>query len=239
MVRGPAPLLGAALGTLALLLLAPALPGLGGGDAAALVEGSVGLLALAAIALTLLPARDETALLVLIGFGAALVAGALDAAGAGTAADVPKAIFAAAAGMVLAKALAAPVVVIAVPIFVAAIDVWSVAAGPTSRLLESSGSTIDYLSFEIPSWGGGTVGRLGLSDIVFLAFFASLAWRYGLRRRATAACLMLAFPAALVVQLLTDRPLAVLPFLAAGLLLPNLDLLPGLVRGAERRGGEA
>lgn len=194
------------------------------------VPGTLGLLALAAIALALLPARDELALVILIGLGSALIAGALDAAEAGSAADVPKAIFAAAAGLVLAYFLAAPVVVVAIPIFVAAIDVWSVSSGPTSRLLASGGSTIDYLSFEIPAWGGGTVGQLGVSDVIFLAFFAALAWRYGLRRRVTAICLALALPAALVVQLEVDGAVPVLPFLAAALLLPNVDLLPRLLR---------
>ena len=230
MVRGPAALLGASLGALALFLLAPALPDLGDGDAAIIVPGTLGLLALAAIALALLPLRDEWALLLLVGLGAALIAAALDAADAGTAANVPKAIFAAAAGMLLAFVLAAPVVVIAVPLFVSAIDVWSVATGPTSQLLESDSGTIDYLSFEIPAWGGGTVGNLGVSDIVFLAFFAALAWRYDLRRRATAVCLALALPAALVAQLEIGGAIPVLPFLAAALLLPNLDLLPRLLR---------
>lgn len=230
MVRGPAPLLGASLGALALFLLAPALPDLGDGDVAIVVPGTLGLLALAGIALALLPARESTSLLVLIGLGAGLIAGALDAAGAGTAANVPKAIFAAAAGMLLAWVLAAPVVVVAVPIFVAAIDVWSVSTGPTSKLLESGGNTIDYLSFEIPGWGGGTIGHLGISDIVFLAFFAALVWRYGLRRRVTAVCLALALPAALVAQLEIGGAIPVLPFLAAALLLPNIDLLPHLIR---------
>lgn len=230
MVRGPAPLLGASLGALALFLLAPVLPDLGDGDVAIVVPGSLGLLALAAIALSLLPAREEWALLLLIGFGGALLAGALDAADAGTAANVPKAIFAASFGMLLAYVLAAPVVVVAVPVFVAAIDIWSVSTGPTSKILESGGDTLDYLSFQIPAWGGGTIGNLGVSDIVFLAFFAWLALRYDLRARTTSICLALALPAALVVQLEVGGAIPVLPFLGAALLLPNVDLLPRLLR---------
>jgi hypothetical protein len=233
-VRGPAPLLGASLGALALFLLAPALPDLGDGDVAILVPGTLGLLALAGIALGLLPAREATWLLVLVGLGAALIAAALDAAGAATAANVPKAIFAAAGGMLLAWGLAAPVVVVAVPIFVSAIDVWSVSTGPTSKLLESGGGAIDYLTFEIPAWGGGTVGQLGISDIVFLAFFAALACRYDLRPRLTCACLALALPVALVAQLEIGGAVPVLPFLAAALLLPGIDRLPRLLRGPEQ-----
>ena len=132
--------------------------------------------------------------------------------------------------MLLAYVLAAPVVLVAVPIFVAAIDIWSVSTGPTSKIIESGGDTLDYLSFQIPAWGGGTLGNLGVSDIVFLAFFAWLAWRYDLRRRTTAVCLAAALPAALIVQLEVGGAIPVLPFLAAALLVPNIDLLPRLLR---------
>lgn len=231
MVRGPSALLAAGLGALAYLLLAPALPDLGGGDASVLVAGALGLAVLGGLGLSLLPLRDAGVLAALLGAGAALIAGALTVAGVGAAADVPKAVFAAALGTLLAQLLAAPVVLVAVPLFVAAVDVWSVASGPSSKLLEQESGAVDFLSFSVPAWGGGEVGRLGLSDIVFLAFFAALAWRYGLRRAVTGAALVGAPVGALVLQVAIDEPLPVLPFLAAALLLPNLDRLERALRG--------
>jgi hypothetical protein len=74
---------------------------------------------------------------------------------------------------------------------------------------------------------------LGLADLVFLAFFAASAWRFGLRRRATGIALMLALPATVVIQLELDVTVPVLPVLAAALLLPNLDLLPGMLARAD------
>ena len=76
---------------------------------------------------------------------------------------------------------------------------------------------------------------LGVADLVFLAFFAASAWRFGLRRRATAAALLVALPAALAIELAADRRGArAARCWPRRLLLPNLDLLPGLLAGAAR-----
>ena len=123
MVRGPSALLGAAAGALAYFLLAPLFHDIGDGDGATLVAGGVGLVLLGLLALSLLAVRDSLLALVPIGLGCGLLAGALEVAEVGAAANVPKAVFAAAAGLVLARLLALPVVVVAVPVFVAAIDV--------------------------------------------------------------------------------------------------------------------
>ncbi len=233
MVRGPSALLAVAGGGIAYLLLAPALPDLGDGKASVLVAGSLGLALLGVLALCLVDLRDSAALAALLGLGAALLAAAMTVAEAGAVADVPKALFAAALGVVLARVLATPVVVLAVPLFVAAIDIWSVSSGPSSRLLERDSGAVDFLAFAIPSWGGGEVGRLGISDAVFLAFFAALAWRYGLRQRITGAALVGAIVLALFVEVATDRALPLLAFLAAALLVPNLDRMGGLLRAEE------
>ena len=71
--------------------------------------------------------------------------------------------------------------------------------------------------------------KLGVADVVFLGFYASAAWRHGLRRTATAIGLLLGLVAAVVAGVLTDRTLPVLPALALGLLLPNLDRLGPLL----------
>lgn len=223
MVRGPSALLAAAGGALAYLLLAPALPDLGDGDAAVLVAGGLGLALLGVLGLSVLPLRTTPVLAVLLGLGAALIAGALTVLEVGAAGDVPKAVLAACVGVVLGRALATPPVLVAVPIFVGAIDVWSVTAGPTSELLAREAGPVDFLSFAIPAWGGGEVGRLGLSDVVFLALYATFAWELGLRRAVTAVALVGALVLALVIQVVTDRAVPVLPLLGAALLLPNAD----------------
>jgi hypothetical protein len=231
-VRGPAALLIAAYGlTLAYFLATPALPDVGGsGDLNTLASDIPATLLLAACVLALVPARDDAAALALLLAGAGLVAGAVTVVAAIPLAALTKALFAGALGMFLAWALAEPAVVIAVPLFAAGIDIASVASGPSELLSRSGGRANDFLAVYLPAWGGGRAGLLGVADLVFLGFFAAGAWRFGLRRRATGLALLVAVPAAVAIQVAVDRPIPVIPLLAAALLLPNLDLLPALAR---------
>lgn len=232
MVRGAAALLTAPLLATVYFALAPSLPDLGDGDGALLVADGIGLMAIGATVATFLPAwrARRVQLIALAGGGAATAV--LNLAGVGALANVPEAVFATGAGLLLAGALATPAVALAVPLFVAAIDIWSVASGPTSRLVESGGDPVDVLSFDMPAWGGGTAGGLGLTDAVFLAMFAAWAWRFGLRRRATLVGMAAGLLAALCLSLATEEAIPALPLIAAGYLLPNLDRLLRRVRRA-------
>ena len=233
MVRGPAALLVAYAAALAYFALAGSLPDLGDRDATTIVSGAVGVLALAACTFTLLPARDELPALVALAAGGLLLGGALTAAGADAGANVAKVLFAASAGMLLAAWLSLPQLVVVIPVFVAGIDIASVAGGPSELLARDSSRAGEFLSVYLPAWGGGRAGVLGLADLIFLAFFAASAWRFDLRRRATGIALMLALPATVVIQLELDVTVPVLPVLAAALLLPNLDLLPAMLTRAD------
>jgi hypothetical protein len=230
---GPGTLaVGAPLAALAYFLVAPALPALPDGDTTIVVAGGGGLLVLAASTLALLPAYETVVGPLLIALGAALLAGALNAADVGAAANVPEAMLAGAIGLLFARWLATPVIALAVPIFVAAIDIWSVASGPTSRMTDTG--TADTLSFDLPAWGhSGSAGHLGLSDALFLSMFAAWALRYGFRRGATVAGLTVGLVGALALGLLLGRTIPALPLLAAGYLLPNLDRIPALLRYAD------
>jgi hypothetical protein len=232
---GPATLaFGLPLMALAYFLVAPALPALPAGDATYAVAGGVGMLLVAANTLALLPAHDTLVGPLLIVAGAGLLVAGLDAAGVGAAANPAEAMLAGALGLLFARWLATPVIAVAVPLFVAAIDVWSVASGPTSRLLDEGTDSVDPLSFDLPAWGHmGSAGHLGLSDALFLAMFAAWAAHYGLRRTATIAGLALGLLASLAFGLLLDRSIPALPFLAAGYLLPNLDRIPALLTDAD------
>ena len=237
MVRGPAAVLALYGAAVAYFVLADDLPSLGEEDVRAVVSGAVGLTILAACALSLLPLRDDPVALVPLAVGSGLLAAALslDTVDFAAGANAPKALFAASFGLLLAWWLDSPALLVAVPLLVAGIDIASVAAGPTSTLIREQPDAVDFLTFQLPLWGGDGFGQLGISDVVFLAFFAAGAWRFGLRRRATAAGLLLAMLATLVAGVATDEALPVLPALALGLLAPNLDRL-GRAVAAERRG---
>jgi len=198
-----------------------------------LVGGSVGILAVAAATLALLPARGTVAGPLLVALGAGLIVAGLNAAGVGAGANAFEALLAAAVGLILARVLGAPAVAVIVPVFVAAIDLYSVLTGPARRLLDSGGSAVDALSFVLPAWGGGLAGRLGVSDAIFLAMFAAWAWRFGLRRRATVAAMVGGLVAALWLSVALDTAIPALPLLVAGYLLPNGDRLLDLLRGRD------
>jgi len=220
--------------TFAYLLVTPVLPDVGGtSDTNTLVSNIPTMLLLAACVLVWLPARDEPFVLALLALGAGLLAAGATEAGSIPVADVTKALFAATLGMWLAWALDEPAVVVAVPLFVAGIDIASVSGGPSELLARDSSRTGEFLSLYLPAWGGGRAGVLGLADLIFLAFFAASAWRFDLRRRATGIALMLALPATVVIQVELDVAVPALPVLAAALLLPNLDLLPAMLARAD------
>jgi len=211
-------------------LAAPALPVLPAGDATVLLAGGIGLLLVAATTLALLPAHETLFGPLLIILGAGLIVAALNAAGVGAGANVFEALLAGAAGLLFARWLATPLVAVAVPLFVGAVDVWSVATGPTSRMVADGADAVDPLSFDLPAWGGaGSAAHLGLSDALFVSLFAAWAWRFGFRRAATIAGLLLGLAASLVLSVTVDRAIPALPFVAAGYLLPNLDRIPGLL----------
>lgn len=237
MVRGPPPVLRTALGipllALAYFLAAPAFPALPAGDVTILVAGGIGLVLVGATTLSLLPARETVAGPLLIALGAGLLAGALNDGGIGAAANVFEALLAAAIGILFARAMSAPVMAIAVPVFVALLDIWSVATGPTAKLLEREADAADPLSFDMPAWGDmGSAGQVGVSDAIFLSMFAAWTWRHGFRRGATIAGLAAGLLAALLLGVTLDRAIPAIPLLAAGFLLPNADRLAWLLRPA-------
>ena len=116
------------------------------------------------------------------------------------------------------------------PLFVAAIDIWSVASGPTSRLVRAGRDPVDALSFDMPAWGGGTAGGLGITDAVFLAMFAAWAGASACAARATLAGMAAGLLVALLLSVATEEAIPALPLVAAGYLLPNLDRLVRRVR---------
>ncbi len=212
-------------------VFAPWLPALPAGNPTVLVAGGIGLLMVAATTLSQLPARETVLGPLLMVLGAGLIAGALNAGSVGAAANVPEALLAAAVGLLFARWLSTPAVAIAVPVFVGAIDVWSVASGPTSRLLEGGLESSDALSFDMPAWGQqGSAGQLGVSDAVFLSMFAAWALHHGFRRTATIVGLAAGLIGSLVLSLALDRAVPALPLIVVGYLLPNVDRVGGLLR---------
>jgi len=226
------------LAALAYFLAAPALPALAPGDETVLVAGGAGVLVVAAPTLALLPAHETLIAPLLVALGSGLLVAALNLGGSegvGAATNVPEALLAGALGQILARLFTAAASAVAVPLFVAVVDIASVWNGPTARLVEDGTDRVDPLSFDLPAWGdAGSAGHLGLSDAIFLSMFAVWTQRYDLRRGATLVGMLLGLLATPALSVAFDATIPALPLIAAGYLLPNADRIGGLVRREER-----
>jgi hypothetical protein len=237
-VRRPAAVLAVLVATQAYFLLAPELPVLGDADIGVLVAAACGMLGVIACIYVVVPASDTTPLVLLICAGAFFLVAALNVADVGAAATPVEAIAYAGGGALFAVGLLAPSLAIALPVFVAAVDLVSIVFGGPSELLATAGHTEagDPLSLELPGWGTHLpAGRLGISDAVFAGVFLVYARRFGLREGATAVGLWVAAVAAVVLDLWLDAAVPVLPLMAVAYIVVNVDRLPGLMYPELRR----
>lgn len=219
------------LAALGYYLLAPQLPRIPG-DAGFLLPAGVGLLVGAGCVLATLGLREHWRVLagtLALGAAGGLALTAADALGA---ANAFKLLFAASAGFLLARALWSPLVAYAVAAFVFCVDIASVAAGPTRYLIEEQPRAVDFLTLWMPWWGRDGGSQLGISDMLFLAVFLFVTWRFDLRRGVTAAALVASFIGSLLLAYWLDRGIPALPLLALALVLPNLDIAVRQVRAA-------
>ena len=231
MVRGLAALLALAAST-AYFLLVGELPEVDG-DLGRYLAGCVGAVAIAVAALSPLAGRDDALALVALGVGAGLLATALNGQDIGAAANVPEALFAAAAGMLFASAFGIPAAVVALPILVAGIDAASVFTGPEEPLGDFD--PVDILTFDLPAWGGErpSIARLGLLDATFIAMFAAWSLRFDLRPRVAIPLMVVGLAASVATAVALERAIPALPFVAVAFLLPALDRLPRLLRSPD------
>jgi hypothetical protein len=236
-VRGPAALLGLVAAALAYFAAAPALPGPAERDVAVALAGTAGLSFVVALATLPSPAVSAPLALVPAALGALMVAGALNAAEAGAVATPVEAVLCGCAGVAFAIVLDVPALAIALPLFVAAVDVSGLAGGAPGTLVATGGAAAgDPLTLELPGWGGGPpVVELSVADVVFLATYAGYAQRFSLRPRASALAMLAALIAALLLTLAFDRRAPALAFVSIAFLLVNAPRMRTLL--ATPRGG--
>jgi hypothetical protein len=235
-VRGPAALLGLAVAALGYFLVAPALPAIRPLDLAIAVAAAVGLAFVVALAVTPTPAIGAPFTLVPAVLGSGLLVAALNAARAGAVASPFEALLFGCLGVVFAAALDAPALVIALPLFVAAIDAsGALGAGPGNLLVQDARPG-DPLTLELPAWGGGIpVARVTIAEVLFLAAYVAYAHRFGLRPWASAAAMHAALAGAVVLGLLLDRRVPALAVMSGAFLVANADRLASLLLSARER----
>ena len=230
MVRGPAALLAVVGATLAYVLVAPELPQLHPPELSALVACTVGLTLVVAIVAGLAAMADAPLTLYPAVIGAGLLVAALDANDVGAAATPFEAILLCSLGIAFAVVFDAPALAVALPLFLAVIDiVQAQGSGSAGLFTLSTSKPGDALTLELPDWGTGlAAARLSAPDVVFLGAFAAYARRLGLRERAAEVGMLLGLLAAVASEVLLETELPTIALMAVGYLAPNVDRVGAL-----------
>ena len=125
--------------------------------------------------------------------------------------------------------------VLLVALLIVPVDIFSVARGPTKKIVEDVPQAFDILSISFPIPGEPTSAQLGLPDVLFFALFLAAAERFGLRPQLTWAAMVLSFGATMAAAVaLQVGGLPALPLLSAAFVLVNADRL----RHTPRRSSE-
>lgn len=234
-----APLMAAAIAVAQVyVLVVGELPHLTPDDTSVLVSCIAGSAAIYLCIGATLPLYEDLVVLRAVAGGGLVLVAILAIADVGAAATPTEAVAFGALGAALAAGLPTPGMALALPAFVAVVDLVSTLAGGLSEHLANAGTTKrgDPLSLEMPEWAlGGPAGRLGISDAVFAGVFLLYAHQFGLRPRATAVALWLVTVLAIVLHVWQDSAIPVLPLAAGAYYLVNADRLWSMV-GILRRG---
>ena len=150
----------------------------------------------------------------------------------GTPATLTKLCAASLLGLGLGSLLQSTAEIVTIALLIAAVDIYSVAAGPTKVIVEHHVDVLNAFTLAFHPLGSSGVAQIGSSDFVFLAVFLAAATRFGLRREASWLAMTGSFGATLLLSYLLDRALPALPLLSLSFLLVNADALRKRLRSA-------
>ena len=149
----------------------------------------------------------------------------------GTPATLTKLCAASLLGLALGSLLQSAAEVVAIALLIAAVDIYSVAAGPTRVIVEHHVEVLNDFTLAFHPIGSNGVAQIGSSDFLFFAVFVAAARRLGLRGDLSWLAMTGSFGATLLLAFVFDRALPALPLLSLSFLLANVDLLQARMRG--------
>jgi hypothetical protein len=156
-------------------------------------------------------------------------------------ANVAKVVAAAALGIWIAEELEKLSWIVIVAVVSAAVDIVSVAAGPTKAILGQGPVVVGYFTIAV-TWAGYTYSEaytgLGISDVIFLALYLGAARRFDLRVGWSAVAMVVSFLATIAAAMWWTA-LPALPLLSVAFLAVNGDLLWRKLRRGEGPAGAA
>jgi hypothetical protein len=116
-------------------------------------------------------------------------------------------------------------------VLVAAVDAYSVAAGPTHAIVLHHQQVLGAFTLAFHPPGSYAIAQIGASDFVFFALFTAAAGRLALRVRPTWAAMTASLGITMTLSYVLDAALPALPLLSLAFLGTNADLLLGRMRG--------
>jgi hypothetical protein len=199
--------------------------------AIAIVSFPLAALVVAALA----PARSSALQLLAAAAAAIATTVVLIVAGlSGTPATLAKLVAAACIGIALAGLLQTAGEMVAIAVLVAAVDAYSVAAGPTHAIVLHHQQVLGDFTLAFHPPGSSSVAQIGASDFVFFALFTAAAGRLGLRARATWVAMTASLGVTMTLSYAFDSALPALPLLSLAFIGTNADVL---LERARRRNG--
>jgi hypothetical protein len=230
-VRGPAAVLVLILAAWVYFLIPELLPAIKDEETSRIVAACVAAVIIVFVATGVATLSDTPVIVPIVLLGAALIAGVMNAAGVGAAATLPETVVYACVGVLLALWLDAPPLALAIPVFVAGIEIvgtlGGTAHGPAYGALRGG----DVFTLELPDWNNGlAAARIGLADVVFVGLYATYARRLRLRFLASAIGMATGLALALALSIDANSALPELGFIGLGFLVPNIDRVIALFR---------
>jgi hypothetical protein len=141
-----------------------------------------------------------------------------------TSASLAKLTAATCAGLALARMLRSGAQTIAVAALVSAVDIYSVADGPTRAIVTRNRGEAGDLALNLRAMDSHFVDQIGSSDLLFFALFAAAAYRFGGRRWTTWAAMTASFGLSMLASDEFHTAVPALPLLSAAIVAANADL---------------
>lgn len=231
MVRRPAAVLVLVAAAWVYFLIPKLLPAIHDEETSRIVAACVASVLIVFVAAGVATLSDTPFIVPIVLLGAVLIAGVMNAAGVGAAATLPETVVYACVGVLLALWLDAPPLVLAIPVFVAGIEIIGTLSGTTHGPAHGALRGGDVFTLGLPDWHNGlSAARIGLADVVFVGLYATYARRMGLRFLASAVGMAVGLAVALALSIDANSALPELGFIGVGFLIPNIDRVMALFR---------
>jgi hypothetical protein len=230
-VRGPAAVLVLVVAAWVYFVIPKLLPAIQDEQQSRIVAACVATMIVVLVAASVATLSDHPLIVPIVLLGAGLIAGVMNAAGAGAVATLPEAIAYACIGILAGLWLSTPALVLAIPVFVAGIEIIGTLSGTSHGVAGGALRGGDIFTLDLPDWNNGlSAARLGLADMVFVGLYATYARRFGLRFWASAIGMAVSLAIGVWLSIDSNTALPELGFIGAGFLVPNADRVVALFR---------